>query len=260
MNKELTWLGHNCWLLKIEETSFLIDPFLQTSQAPCKPEEVSADYILISHGHADHCADALAIAKKTGATVVTIAEIAGWFNKHGVLKSEPMNIGGCIPVSVKTRDSLSPVIAQIMMVPALHSSTMADGASGGNSVGFVLSFPQNGLEISSLCGAVYPMQRVLSDANAFSIYFACDTGFFREMEWIGKLGINVAVLPIGDRYTMGPCVSLDAIQALRPEKVVPSHYNTWPPLVQDIRQWVNAVREFTDVKPIIPVPGEAINL
>lgn len=122
-------------------------------------------------------------------------------------------------------------------------------------MGFVLSFSQNGAPLSPDQAPIKPLKDVLADAEAFSIYFACDTGYFSEMSWIGKLGIDVAVLPIGDRYTMGPSLSLEAISALNARYVVPCHYNTWPPISQDASKWADAVQRYTQSKPLVLKPG-----
>ena len=97
---ELTWLGHNAWRVKIGAGVLLIDPFFAPKIAPCSADDITADYLLVSHGHADHCADALSIAKRCSATVTAMAEVAGWFADQGVKKTEPMNIGGAIPLAL----------------------------------------------------------------------------------------------------------------------------------------------------------------
>ncbi|MDO4586578.1 MAG: MBL fold metallo-hydrolase [Planctomycetia bacterium] len=262
MKKSLTWLGHNCWLFEIGQTKILIDPYLQTPLAPCKPTDISTDYVLVSHGHSDHCADALSILKQTGATVVAMAEVASWFGQRGIAKTEAMNIGGSIPIPFREKDNSDNELAQLMMIPAFHSSTMPDGTSGGNSCGFLLSFPQNGKTLAtwSSNADIKPMKDILADANAFSIYFACDSGYFLEMNQLGSWGIDVAVLPIGDRYTIGPSLSLDAIQSLKPKKVIPTHYNTWKPISQNVQKWAQAVQKYTESEPVIPIPGKMILL
>ena len=143
------------------------------------------------------------------------------------------------------------------MTPALHSSTMPDGRPGGNACGFLLSIPKAGSDGFG-DGEIRPLAETLS--GAFHLYFACDTGYYSEMERLGTLGLDVAVLPIGDRYTMGPAASLDAIRALRPRKVIPSHYNTWPVIAQNAERWADAVRKYTDAEPILPQLGAVVGM
>ena len=134
MRTELTWLGHASWLIRAGGQTILLDPFLSDSPAaPVKPEQVAADYVLVSHGHFDHVGDAAAIANRTGATVIAVYEICDWLSRqHGVAKTEAMNVGGSIALP----------FGRVKLTPAWHSSTLPDGASGGNPVGFLLALPQ----------------------------------------------------------------------------------------------------------------------
>ena len=255
-SKRLIWLGHNCFLFEYNGCKFLVDPFLVNGVAPVQAHEIKANYLLVSHGHSDHCASVPEIAANTGATIISVAEVAGFFAKKG-LKTESMNIGGAIylPASKNPEDPK----AQIMMVQAPHSSTMPDNSPGGNSVGFILSFSQNGTHLSPAKAPIKPMKNTLDDALAFSIYFACDSGYFTEMNWIGQLGIDVAVLPIGDRFTMGPSLSLDAVNAINPQYVVPCHYNTWEPIAQSVDKWSDAVQQYTKAIPLVLTPGKTVS-
>ena len=228
MTTELTWLGHCTWSLKTGDKTVLLDPFLDPNPAaPVKAADVTADYILISHGHFDHVADAPAIALRTGATVVAIYEIAQWFSqKHRVPNTIGMNIGGSVDLP----------FGRVKLTMALHSSQLPDGSDGGNPGGFLLTLP------------------------LVKIYFACDTGLFSDMSLIGAVGLDLAVLPIGDLFTMGPDDSLEAIRWLRPRRVVPSHYNTWPPIAQDAAAWADRVRKETPAEPVVVAPGGTILL
>jgi L-ascorbate metabolism protein UlaG (beta-lactamase superfamily) len=205
----------------------LLDPFLADNPAaPVKPEQVEADFILVSHGHFDHVADAAEIANRCGATVVAAFEICDWLGKNfGVKKTEPMNLGGAVDLA----------FGRVKLTPALHSATLPDGASGGNPGGFLLALPEG------------------------RIYFACDTALFSDMK-LYALGVDLAVLPIGDRFTMGPDDALEAVKLIRPKRVIPSHYNTWPPIQQDAHAWADRVRRETGVEAIVLEPGRAFAL
>ena len=228
MATELTWLGHGAWLIETGEDKILLDPFLdENPSAPLKAADVEADYILISHGHFDHVADAAQIANRTGATIVAAYEIAQWFATHHKVKHTlGMNIGGGVDLP----------LGRVKMTPALHSSQLPDGSYGGNPGGFLLT----------LTGAV--------------IYFACDTALFSDMKLIGEAGIDLAVLPIGDLFTMGPADSIQATRFLRPKLVAPAHYNTWPPIQQDAAAWAEQVQRHTDASPVVVEPGGKITL
>lgn len=225
MSVELTWLGHATWLISTGQHRILLDPFLDDSPtAPIKAAAAEANFILVSHGHFDHVADVASIANRTGAAVYAIFEIAEWFSKnHGVENANGMNIGGGIELP----------FGKLKMVPAVHSSGLPDGSYGGVAAGFLLKIGE------------------------VKIYFACDTALFSDMELIGAVGLDMAVLPIGDLFTMGPEDSITAIDLLKPKQVLPSHYNTWPPIEQDADAWAESVRSKTASQPIVLQPGES---
>ena len=225
MSYDLTWLGHASWKLVAENRTLLIDPFLDDSPAaPLKANQVEADYILVSHGHFDHCADAASIANRCRATIVSNFEIATWFaSKHGVQNTVGMNLGGSIVLP----------FGRVQLTVAFHSSQLPDGSYGGNPDGFLINLPRG------------------------SIYFACDTALFSDMKWIGAAGLDVAVLPIGDLYTMGPRDAVEAVKLLAPKRVLPSHFNTWPPIAQDAEAWAALVRKETTAQPVVLLPGHS---
>ena len=228
MTTTVTWLGHGSWSLKTAESSVLLDPFLDDSPtAPVKAADVEADYILVSHGHFDHVADVASIANRTAATVVAIHEIGQWFqDQQGVQNLVQMNLGGGVSLP----------FGHVKMTLAHHSSQLPDGSYGGNPAGFLLTLEEK------------------------KIYFACDTALFSDMQQIGEEGIDVAVLPIGDLFTMGPADAVKAVEWIRPQRVVPAHYNTWPPIEQDAQQWAEQVRQKTDAEPLVLAPGESFEL
>jgi L-ascorbate metabolism protein UlaG (beta-lactamase superfamily) len=198
---KVTWLGHSTFLMTSPKgVRLLFDPFL-TNNPSCPPaaRRIGAvDLMLVTHGHFDHCEDAPAIARETGATVVASPELAGWLERQGVRHLRPMNIGG--------RQHLSGL--EIAMVPALHSSSAMDGTYLGPATGFIVRFE-----------------------DALTIYFAGDTGLFGDMRVIrDRNAPDVAFLPIGDRFTMGPEDAAIAAEWLGVKTVVPMHYGTFPEL------------------------------
>ena len=228
MSIELTWFGHGTWQISLPEHTILLDPFFDDNpSSPIKAAEVDADFILISHGHFDHIADAAAVANRTNATVVAIYEVAQWLAQNGEVKETiGMNIGGGVQLP----------FGHVKMTPALHSSQLPDGSYGGEPAGFVLTL------------------------NGKRIYFACDTGLFSDMKLIGTRGIDLAVLPIGDLFTMGPDDSIEAIKLLRPKRVAPAHFNPWPPIEQDSDAWALRVKQETDSDPVVLNPGGQFTL
>ncbi len=227
MTAELTWLGHGTWLIETAGKRIVLDPFLDDNPAaPLRAADVQADYLLVSHGHFDHVGDAAAIAQRTGATVVANYEITAWLQaRHAVPNVLGMNLGGGVQLP----------FGHVKMTLAFHSSMLPDGSNGGSPGGFLLTL-----------------------AGGQRIYFACDTGVFEDMRRIGAAGIDLAVLPIGDLFTMGPEDSLEAIRLLQPKRVAPAHFNTWPPIAQDVQAWAARVRQTTAAEPVVVQPGGKI--
>ncbi len=224
---ELTWLGHGTWLIETAGKRIVLDPFLdENPAAPIKADEIQADFLLVSHGHFDHVADAAAIAHRTGATVVANYEITAWLeSKHAVQNVLGMNLGGGVQLP----------FGHVKMTLAFHSSMLPDGSNGGSPGGFLLTLD-----------------------GGKRIYFACDTAVFEDMRRIGAAGIDLAVLPIGDLFTMGPEDSIEAIRLIQPRRVAPAHYNTWPPIAQDAQAWAARVRQLTSAEPVVAPPGGKI--
>jgi L-ascorbate metabolism protein UlaG (beta-lactamase superfamily) len=229
MAATITWFGHNAWSIEVSGISILLDPFLNDSPtSPVKADSVNADFILLSHGHGDHLGDTVAIAKRTGATVITNFEIGEWLTKQGLAEGTVigMNSGG----------GIEQPFGHVKFTIAHHSSSMPDGTYGGVPGGFLLKF----------AGA--------------RVYFACDTAVFLDMKMIGSGGLDLAVLPIGDLYTMGLDDSIDAIKLLNPKRVAPCHYDTFPPIKQDAAAWAERVRSHTAAEPIVLEPSGQISL
>jgi L-ascorbate metabolism protein UlaG (beta-lactamase superfamily) len=232
---EVIWHGHGTWSLRLNGDGkaraghyvVVIDPFFDDNpSSDVKASAVAADFILVSHGHFDHVADAASIAKRTGATVVSNFEICQWLGKQGVSSTRPMNTGG--------RASLP--FGEVKLTIAFHSSNLPDGSSGGHPCGFLIT------------------------ADGKRMYFACDTALFGDMALIGKGGLDLAVVPIGDTFTMGIDDSIEAVRLLNPRRAAPSHYNTWPPIAQEASLWAQRVAAETSALPVVIKPGEAISV
>jgi len=224
---ELTYHSHACFTVTVGDTKLLIDPFLSDNDlADVGPEEVEADYILISHGHGDHVGDAVAIAQRTGAMTISNFEIMGWLQGQGVARAHPLHIGGGFDFP----------FGRVKLTIAHHGSALPDGSYGGNPAGFLLT----------LAGK--------------KIYHACDTGLFYDMKLIGEEGLDVAILPIGDNFTMGPDDALRAVKLLEPTVVIPIHYDTFDVIQQDPHAFAARVEAETSTKCVVLKPGEGYRL
>jgi L-ascorbate metabolism protein UlaG (beta-lactamase superfamily) len=224
MTTKLTWHGHATLGLETGGYKLVIDPFFGGNPAAdIPPAAVEADFLLISHGHGDHVGDAVAIAKRTGATVISNFEIANWFEGQGVEKTHGQHLGG----------GYRHPFGYLKLTLALHGSMLPDGSNGGNPCGFLLTTNEGQ-----------------------KLYFAQDTGLFGDMKLIGEEGLDVAVIPIGDNYTMGPVDALRAVKMLEPKVVIPIHYNTWELIAQDANVWKARVEQETKTKVMVLKPGE----
>ena len=203
MSIKLTYYGHSTFGIDANGTKLLIDPFL----APNSPvtavtaDDVAADFILITHGHFDHIVDAAAIAKRTGATTISNFEIQGWLSEQGVENAHPLHIGGGYQFP----------FGRVKLTIAHHGSALPDGSNGGNPAGLLITFD-----------------------TGERIYHAGDTALTYDMKLIGDVGgVDLALLPIGDNFTMGPDDAIRAAQFVQAKHVIPIHYNTFPPIQQD---------------------------
>lgn len=229
MGIRLTWLGHSAFTVELDGHPVLFDPFLTGNPlAAAEPGDLNPELIFLSHGHGDHVGDTVEIATRTGATVITNVEIASWLSAKGVPHASGHNTGGSHNFGFCTAK----------FTIAFHSSSLPDGTYGGNPNGFLVTANQSGMRL----------------------YFAGDTALFSDMELIGDERIDVAFLPIGDYYTMGIADSIKAIRYLRPRYVVPMHYNTVPPIMQDASSWANRVSSETSAMPIVLDPGGSFGL
>jgi L-ascorbate metabolism protein UlaG (beta-lactamase superfamily) len=224
MSTTITFLGHGAFQIQTAGKTILIDPFLTGNPlASVSADKVQPDYIVVSHGHGDHVGDTVAIAKRTNCLVITNYEIATWLKQQGVERTHDMNTGGSYKFDFGT----------IKLTMAHHGSMLPDGSCGGCATGVLLK---------------------TTDGN---IYHACDTALFSDMKLIGDEGLKMAILPIGDNYTMGPDDAIRAIGLLRPESVIPGHYNTFPVIKQDVEAWSAQVKTVTSAKPVVLSPGQS---
>lgn len=219
----LTFLGHACFQLTHNDHSLIFDPFLtdnpfQITQA----SDITCNYILVSHGHADHLGDAISIAQRTGATVIATAEVAHLIGQENCT-THAMHIGGKHAFD----------FGYVRITPAFHGA----GIPGGHACGFIVNF------------------------FGTTIYFAGDTSLFGDMALLGRLeNIDYALLPIGDNYTMGPSDAVEAVALLKPKAVIPMHYNTWPVIAQSPEDFKQTVEQRLAVPVHIVAPGQQLTL
>ncbi|RLF15992.1 MAG: metal-dependent hydrolase [Thermoprotei archaeon] len=220
----IRWLGHATFLIRFGEKKIIVDPWITGNPVcPIKLEELErVDHVVVTHSHGDHLGDAIEIAKRDSAKLIAIYEIAKDAEEKGVKNVVGGNIGGWIEV-----DGI-----KYMLTPALHSSEK--GAPTG----------------------------VIMSNGSIAIYHAGDTGLFSEMELLGRMyKIDVALLPIGGVYTMGPYEASIATFLLRPKIVIPMHYNTFPAITQDpetFKEYVKRVAPGVNVR--ILKPGEEVEI
>ena len=218
MATKIIWHGHLTFSIIHDGVTLLIDPFFDGNPvAKIGKDDVKPDYILVSHGHGDHVGDTVYIAKKTGATVISNFEVANWLQGQGVEKVHPMHIGG----------GYNFPFGRVKLTIAHHGSGLPDGSYGGNPAGFLLT---------------------LGDVK---IYDAADTGLTYDMTLLADENVDVAILPIGDNFTMGPDDALKAVKFIKPKVVIPAHYNTWPLIAQDPYAFKERVEKETDAKCVV---------
>jgi L-ascorbate metabolism protein UlaG (beta-lactamase superfamily) len=225
----ITWLGHATFIITTPEGRRIVtDPWLEGNPR-CPPDRrriEKADLILLSHGHSDHSGDVVSVARATNAPVVAVHELAGWLERKGLHHVKGMGIGGTQSVAG----------LEISMTPAVHtSSTVENGAIVylGEPVGFVVRME-----------------------NGKSFYFAGDTALFGDMRLIAEMySPEIAFLPIGDHYTMGPDAAARACQLLGVRQVVPMHYGTFPVLTGTPDRLKQLVEPF-GVDVLVLEPGE----
>jgi L-ascorbate metabolism protein UlaG (beta-lactamase superfamily) len=221
-----TFMGHSCVLLTDGKHKVMIDPFLSGNEkAAVQADKVDVDFILITHGHGDHIGDAVAIAKRTGATTISNYEITNLVSKQGVQKAHPLHIGGGADFP----------FGRVKMTIAHHGGGYGPDASiyTGPAAGFLVT----------IGGKV--------------VYHAGDTGLFYDMKLIGDMNkIDLAFLPIGDNFTMGVDDAVKAVEFLGPRHVVPMHYDTFPIIQADPQQFA---RKVIGSQVHVLKPGESLD-
>ena len=227
---KFTFLGHAAGYLETESDKFLFDPFLTGNpKAAVSADQVEPTYILLTHGHGDHVGDAVAISKRTGAPIITTFELANWLGAQGA-ETIALNHGGWCKFS----------FGRVRFTVAFHSSSTIE--AGGRP-----------LYLGEAAGVVLETEGKI-------IYHAGDTALFSDMRLIGEdAPIDLALLPIGEHFTMGPKDAAKAVGFLAPKRVVPIHYGTFPPLVGDPQQFASLAKG-TGAEVCVLGPGEWVEL
>lgn len=231
MTVSLTWHGHGTFALESDGKQVLVDPFFSGNPAcQASAEDQNPVAILLTHAHNDHVGDTIPIARRTGAGVIAIVELANYLRGEGVENVKGGNHGGTIAFDGGTSK----------FVPAWHSSsfTLPDGTvtASGVPAGLVVR------------------------VGGKTVYFAGDTCLFGDMSLIGEEGLDLAVLPIGDNFTMGPADAVRAAKLLNAGAVIPCHYNTFPLIQQDAEKFKMDVESTTKSRCIVMQPGESIEV
>lgn len=225
---KITFIGHSCFAIKSGEHRILIDPFLSGNPAAkASADDKQADFVLISHGHGDHLGDAIDIAKKNNATVISNFEICTYCGSQGVAKAHPLHIGGGHDFP----------FGYSKLTIAHHGSTLGDKLQyGGNPAGFIIR------------------------TGGKTIYHAGDTGLFLDMKLIGEMNdIDLAMVPIGGNFTMDIPDAVKAVEFLKPKKAIPMHYNTFDLLSCDPYDFVKGIKSH-GVEGIVLRAGESYAL
>lgn len=200
MAVNVTFLGHAGFLFQADGNTIAVDPFLKGNPvAVHEPASIGCQHIVLTHGHADHFGDTLQLAADNNATVYAAFEICEFLGSQGVTNTEPMNPGGRVNTD----------FGWVALTQAFHSSSY------------------EGVYMGMPCGAVI-------NIGGVTIYHCGDTGIFGDMRLLGEIyQPDIACVPIGDRFTMGPELATKAAEMIAPKVAIPVHYNTWPPIEQD---------------------------
>jgi L-ascorbate metabolism protein UlaG (beta-lactamase superfamily) len=233
---EIKFHGQSCFELSDGEARLLIDPFLKPNNpvAVATGEEVEPTHIAISHGHADHIADAVPVAKRTGAHCVSIVEVADWLGSQGVEQVSDPNLGGTVRFDW----------GSIKLVPAWHTNTIPGSEESPFSA-------ELGIPVGTPTGLVI-------EIGGRTVYHAGDTCLFGDMKLIAERNpIDVALLPIGGHYTMDRHDAVKAAEFVGAETVIPMHYDTFPPIETDAQAFKADVEAQTSSRVVVLKPGES---
>ncbi len=216
------YVHHAAFWLEFEGKRALFDPFLEGNPEGIKAEEITADWILLSHAHEDHVGDAFEIARRSNSLIISTAEVCALARSEGC-RAHSMHIGGTFVFD----------FGKLRVVPAFHGS----GVAGGHACGFIVNF------------------------YGTRLYYAGDTGLFGDMKWLRDVEpFDTAVLPIGGNFTMNPDDAALACEWLSVPSVIPVHYNTWPVIAQNPNNFKMKVEGAGKTKVLLPQPGETIEL
>ena len=227
MSFTLTAHGHATFTLDTGDYKLVIDPFFAPNNPAAKTtvDDIQADFILITHGHGDHIADAVALATQSGALCICNFEIYDWLGKQGVEKVHPMHIGGGRAFD----------FGHLKLTIAHHGSMLPDGSNGGNPAGLLITL-----------------------TNGKKIYIAGDTALTYDMKLIGEAGgVDLAVLPIGDNFTMGPADAIQAAGFVGARHVIPCHYDTFDVIEQDVDEFVRQLQDKQSIAATVLNAGES---
>lgn len=216
------FINHACFTIAKNNSAIIFDPYLDGNPEKLLPKDIKVDYIFVSHGHFDHIGNAFEIAKICDATIISTAEIAGLAGEAGC-KAHGMHLGGTFKFP----------FGKVRLTLAFHGS----GVPGGHACGFIVDF------------------------YGTKLYFAGDTGLFSDMQLLQRLDpFDYAVIPIGGNFTMDPSDAALACEFLKAKYVIPVHYNTWPPIAQDVNLFKADVEARTQSKVLVVSPGETIDI
>lgn len=225
---KFTYYGHSCFSVRIKGKNIVFDPLILHNELAkdIQPDSIEADYIFLSHGHADHIADCISIAKRTGCKVVANWEIHEWLNKQGISNTHPMNTGGKWNFEFGT----------VKCVVAQHSSGLPDGSYGGNPLGFVFTSEEG------------------------NFYYSGDTALTLDMQLIpGWAKLNFAVLPIGDNFTMDIADAVKSADFIQCNTIVGVHYDTFGFIKIDRKEAVTSFQA-SQKTLLLPAIGETIDI